>query len=330
MRVQDGVIIWRRRRRGRPPTFKMTSKIPDNSPPHARVCAVVVSHHPDPGFVARVHRVIPQVGVTVIVDNGSRAASGPALQELSAHPAVTLVCNGSNLGIAQALNTGIRYAIERGYAWALLLDQDTEVDHALVAALLEAHAECPDPGRTAAVGARFRDTHDRPAAGRALAAQGESWQEVEAVITSGTLLPLEVFAALGPFREEFFIDYVDIEYCLRARARGFRIIETRKALMAHTVGAPSRHPLWGRHTWTTNHSAERRYYIARNNTVLLREYGTTKGGSWRWKSIVRSLRLCKRIAFFEQDKWPKLMAVAEGWWDGMRGRLGPRRHKAMT
>ncbi len=285
----------------------------------------MVSYNPDPGFVARVHRVIPQVGATVIVDNGSRAASEPALQALSAHPAVTVLRNGSNLGIAQALNAGIRHAVERGHAWALLLDDDTEVDDALVSALLEAYADCPEPERTAAVGARFRDTHDRPAASRALAAHGDAWQEVEAVITSGTLLPLAVFAALGPFREEFFIDYVDIEYCLRARARGFRIIETRKALMAHTVGAPSRHPLLGRHTWTTNHSAERRYYIARNNTVLLREYGTAKGGSWRWKSIMRSVRLCKRIALFEDDKWPKLTAVAEGWWDGMRGRLGPRR-----
>ncbi len=325
MPVRDGVIIWRRRRCRRLPKRVTTSKMPDNSTSPARVCAVLVTYHPDDGFADRVHRVVPQVDAAVIVDNGSDAAGQAALQALSAHPAITVLWNGANLGIAQALNTGIRFAMERGYAWALLLDQDTVVDGALVATLLEAHAECPDPERTAAVGARFRDTHDRPAAGRLLAAHGKSWQEVEAVITSGTLLPLSVVAAIGPFREEFFIDYVDIEYCLRARARGYRIIETRRPVMDHTVGAPSRHALLGRERWTTHHAAERRYYIARNNTVLLREYGTGKGGSWRWKSIVRSVRLCKRIALFERNRWPKIRAVAEGWWDGMRGRLGPRR-----
>jgi hypothetical protein len=67
--------------------------------------------------------------------------------------------------------------------------------------------------------------------------------------------------------------------------------------------------------------------MARNNTVLLREYGTSGRGPWQWKSFVRSLRLCKRIAYFEQDKVNKIVAVAQGWWDGVRGKMGPRHHR---
>jgi len=37
------------------------------------------------------------------------------------------------------------------------------------------------------------------------------------VITSGSLLPLATYADIGPFREEFFIDFVDTDYCFRAR-----------------------------------------------------------------------------------------------------------------
>ena len=307
-----------------PPEGHLTTSMPEISVKPAAVCAVVVTYHPDGDFGARLRRVIPQVAATVIVDNGSSAASVALLHGLSTSLPVTLIGNGANLGVARALNQGLRYALDRGHAWALLLDQDTVVDHDLVESLLAAYAACPGPAQTAAVGSRFRDSHDRPAEVRALPAQGQLWREVEAVITSGTLLPLAAFAVIGPFREEFFIDYVDIDYCLRARAKGYRIIETRRALMSHTVGAPTRHALLGRGKWTTNHSAERRYYIARNNTVLLREYGTSRGGSWRWKSIVRSFRLCKRIALFEHDKLAKLVAVGQGWWDGMRGNLGPR------
>ena len=100
--------------------------------------------------------------------------------------------------------------------------------------------------------------------------------------------------------------------------------------MSHTVGAPTAHRLLWKTTWTSNHSAERRYYIARNNTVLLKEYGTSGCGPWQIKSLSRCLRLCKRIVYFEKDKLRKIVAVGQGWWDGVRGNMGPRRRPAQS
>jgi rhamnosyltransferase len=155
-----------------------------------------------------------------------------------------------------------------------------------------------------------------------------AWEEVESVITSGSLIPLAVHAAVGPFRDDFFIDYVDSEYCFRARAQGYRVIRTAKPLMSHTIGAPTRHTVLGLCKWTTNHSADRRYYIARNDTVMLREYGGYPFGSWALKSLGRRLRTCKRIVLYEQFKARKIAAVSAGWWDGVRGHMGPRRGAA--
>jgi rhamnosyltransferase len=289
---------------------------------------VVVTHHPDSGFAGRVTRVHPQVGALVIVDNGSHDAELGMLRELAARGSVALLCNRENLGVAHALNVGVQRALAGGYSWALLLDQDTLVDPDMVERLLEAQASCPDGNRVAAVGSRVRDPTGRSTEPLRLDAKGEQWEEVESVITSGSLLSLPVYAALGGFRDEFFIDYVDTEYCFRARAAGYRIIETLRPLMSHTVGAPTPHKLLWSTTWTSNHSADRRYYIARNNTVLLREYGTSGRGPWQLKSIVRCLRLCKRIAYYEQDKFHKIAAVGAGWWDGIRGKMGPRRMAA--
>jgi rhamnosyltransferase len=138
------------------------------------------------------------------------------------------------------------------------------------------------------------------------------------------LIPLALHAAIGPFRDEFFIDYVDSEYCFRARAQGYRVLRTAKPLMSHTIGAPTRHDLLGKPKWTTNHSPDRRYYIARNDTVMLREYGGYAFGSWALKSLGRRLRTCKRIVLYERSKARKIAAVSAGWWDGVRGRMGPR------
>jgi rhamnosyltransferase len=196
----------------------------------------------------------------------------------------------------------------------------------------------------AVLGAGFRDVH-KPgtappevrsealpsgAAGDAARAGGHSrapessWEEVESVITSGSLARLSTLDRIGAFRDEFFIDYVDSEYCFRARAKGYRVIKTRQPLMSHAIGASTRHAILGIHKWTSNHSADRRYYMARNDTVMLKEYGRFRWGSWALKSLGRRVRTCKRIAFYEDAKLSKIAAVARGWWDGVRGNLGPR------
>lgn len=290
-----------------------------------RACAVLVTYHPDADFPARLARIVPQVAATIIVDNGSSETELAMLRSTAARVAVSLLCNGKNLGIAQALNLGCRRALAEGYEWSLLLDQDTQVDLDIVEQLQRTHDSTRDADPVAIVGSTYRDMRGHPGDARRLPARGELWEEVESVITSGSLLSLRAYAAIGPFRDDFFIDYVDTEFCFRARAAGFRVIQTRRPLMSHTVGAPTPHRMLWSTKWTTNHSPDRRYYIARNNTVMLREQGTPGRAPWQLKSFSRCFRLVKRIALYEEDKIRKIIAVAQGWWDGVHGHMGPRR-----
>jgi rhamnosyltransferase len=296
-----------------------------NSPdlPTKDVCAVVVTYHPDPEFPARLSGILRQVGALVIVDNGSGEAEVKMLRELAVNPLIDLVLNSVNLGIARALNIGIQRAVTRGFTWVLLLDQDSCVDDDMVQTLFAVQAAFPNRDRLAVIGAGFRDVNkgSREASHEARA---DPWEEVEFVITSGSLIPLAVHAVIGPFREELFIDSVDIDYCFRARAKGYRLIKTRKLIMSHAIGASTQHSVLWMNKWTTNHSPDRRYYIARNDTVMLREYGNYVLGLWALKSFVRCFRLCKRVVLYEQMKTSKIIAVVQGWWDGIRGHMGAR------
>lgn len=284
------------------------------------VCAVLVSYHPDEDLAQRIAAVRPQVGALVIVDNGSGEQALAMLRRLAAaDPAISLLECGANLGVARALNLGIERASHGPFRWVLLLDQDSTAEPDLVGALLAIHEGFPDPARLAIAGAAFGE----PAAGADAAA--EPWVAVETAITSGSLLALAAYRAIGPFREEFFIDYVDSDFCQRARARGYAIVTTRRALMSHVIGAPSRHRLLWMHKWTSNHAVDRRYYIARNDTVMLRERGDRPFGRWALKSLGRRLRTCKRVLLYEDAKAAKTVAIFQGWWHGVRGRLGPRR-----
>lgn len=287
------------------------------------VCAIVVTYRPDLDLPTRLSRVLPQVRALVIVDNGSGEAAVKMLRGLAANPPITLVLNSDNLGVARALNIGIERALALGFPWALLLDQDSCVDSDMVQTLFDVEAAYPKRDRLAVIGAGFTDINDMCQEPQDVAG-GNSWEEKESVITSGSLISLRTFAIVGPFREEFFIDYVDSEYCFRARSKGYRVIKTRKAIMSHAIGAITRHQWLWMDKWTFNHSADRRYYIARNDTVMLREYGQYALGLWVLKSFGRCFRLCKRILLYEQMKTCKIIAVAQGWWDGIRGHMGPR------
>jgi rhamnosyltransferase len=283
-----------------------------------QICAVLVTYHPDAELPSRVNRILDQAGGLVIVDNASGAAARDMLRTIASHPSISLLLNPENSGIARALNLGVEKAAAAGFEWVLLLDQDSIIHAGMLSALIAVQAAFPEPARLAVLGAGFDGAADSAQSGRV------PWEEAESVITSGSLIPLAMHAAVGPFREEFFIDYVDSEYCFRARAKGYRVIRTAQPLMSHTIGAPTRHNVLWTSKWTTNHTADRRYYIARNDTVMLREYGRYRFGAWALKSLARRLRTAKRILLYERSKAPKIAAVSAGWWDGVRGRLGPR------
>jgi rhamnosyltransferase len=288
----------------------------------SNVCAVMITYHPDEALPDRLERIHPQVNRVIIVDNGSTDAERHMLRDLAPNPAIEVLFNAENLGVARALNIGIQRALALGYSSVLLLDQDSCVADDMIESLLAAHASFPDNERLAVIGSGFKEIKPSPSI-----KLGDVWVEVESTITSGSLIPLATYSAIGPFRDEFFIDHVDAEYCYRARAKGYRVIKTRKELMSHAIGSPTQHAVLWTKKWTTNHSPDRRYYFARNDTVLLREYGNYVTIGWAWKSFCRSLRQCKRIALYENSKAAKIGAVIHGWWDGIHGRMGPRKQR---
>jgi rhamnosyltransferase len=289
------------------------------------VCAVVVTFHPDAELPIRLRGIAQQVARVVIVDNGSTDAEVAIFREIAVNPTVDLVLNGENLGLARALNIGIQRAAASGYLWALLLDQDSRVEGDMVTTLIAVYRAFPDKEHLAIIGSGFRERHRRSPKAAKFEFSGEEWDEVKDVITSGSLLSLKAYSNIGPFREEFFIDYVDSEYCARATANGYRALKTRRPLMSHSIGRPTQHRLLWMRKWTSNHSADRRYYIARNHTVMLRESKKYVLGAWALVSLFSCVTAWKRIALYERSKGSKIAAVFLGWWDGIQGNMGPRR-----
>jgi rhamnosyltransferase len=293
------------------------------SPPRVQtICAVVVTYFPDPEFFDRIRRIVPQVPQTVIVDNGSSASCVEQLNLIADSSPVHLILNSCNVGLASALNAGILWAASHGFQWALTLDQDTTVAPDMVETLA-ALVDCyPSTNRLAVVGSNYRNKVHGALFRPVLRPNGFPGREMPSVVTSGSLISIDVFRAIGGFRDDFFIDCVDHEYCLRARARGFHVFLTSKPVMDHGVGHGTVHRFLWRNVNTSNHSPLRRYFTFRNMVILTRSYFATEPG-WILYSLWGLTKLVVLICLFETDRIKKLKFILRGCLDGALGRTGP-------
>lgn len=284
------------------------------------VCAVVVTYFPDEGFAERLTSLLPQVDALVVVDN--TPAPGCAQQLMALRKSVgqiRLIENHRNAGIAAALNQGLEHALQTGCKWLLTLDQDTRCYPDMVATLLQVHEAC-EP-KAAVIGSNYFDSQNHQLK---VPAGGETeCLEQKTVITSGSLVDADVAQAVGGFREDYFIDQVDHEFCLRVRTHGYRVVISRKPVMEHSVGGPggARLPLLG---ILPNHPPLRKYYIARNTVVTVVKYWRSEP-DWCLRRSVRLLLGLLLMSTLEKQRLAKVRAFAAGFMDGVCRRMGPCR-----
>jgi rhamnosyltransferase len=136
------------------------------------------------------------------------------------------------------------------------------------------------------------------------------------IISSGSAISATAYRKLGAFREDYFIEYVDVEYSLRARSHGVPVYMNAAVTLRQNNGRIERH---GK-LFTTNHAAWRRYYIARNMVHCLHLYRSYCG--LHWFSGLMAIHQAVLVLLFDSQKLKKLSAIACGYLDGMVGRLG--------
>jgi rhamnosyltransferase len=279
--------------------------------------AVVVTYNPDNDFPIRLSTIAEQVARVVVVDNKPNKQSRRILDHALEIEHVKLIQNGTNVGIATALNEGIFWLRERGYRWALTLDQDTVPAEQMLNTLLRVYRDCKHRERVAIIGSNYNDSISTPRfTFKSRVGYGCSYVEKKTVITSGSLLSIPLFTAIGPFRDEFFIDHVDHEYCLRARKQGFKIMLTKEPIMEHSIGTMVERRLPGMHMRISDHTAERYYYRSRNHAILIREY-IFIDPIWVCKSIYSSLKTIITVVLFADKKISKLELIGIGYIHGI-------------
>lgn len=290
------------------------------------IVAIVVTFYPDLNTLGALLDVLDsQVDSIVVVDNCSGVEFYNWFDKFSSKK-VHGIFLAENTGVATAQNKGIAWARTQGADAIVLFDQDSLPDHRMVNCLaMVLKNEQAKGNKVAAVGPKYMDERniDRPSFSRLT---GIGLRKVlheheivpsDFIISSGSLIPTCTLDEVGMMNDEFFIDQIDIEWCLRAKAYGYQAYGVCSTSMQHSLGEE---PLSFLGLKLLHHSPLRHYYIFRNAIWMLFKPYIPLG----WKLIfVRTLflRFVLYSLFVEpQLKYCKMMA--EGIWHGLIGRMG--------
>jgi len=279
----------------------------------------------------------------IVIDNGSEDATVPVVRER--FPWVTLIANEKNRGYVGGSNQGFRHALEHAADYVFVLNQDTKMTPSVLGELVSV---MQSDAKIAAAGAknllmenptltwgrygiitwgpmlvhtvgRFAPDHSEP-----------SPKDVEWLIGNGLMLRCAALQQVGVFDEEFFHLNEDVEWCTRARHKGYRVVYVDSAAILHK----------GSSSGDTRKAVVFMYgyFIGRNAIMFARRYA----GPLQWAKLLTLMGfgIVFRLAWAlggslylgVQGQLPFLIGIADGFTRRLRrDRItirnpGPRRN----
>ncbi|MBX9186067.1 glycosyltransferase family 2 protein [Clostridium sp. K04] len=289
-----------------------------------KVAAIIVSYNPDNNLFDSVNLLINQVNKIIIVDNGSKDEKIKNINSIANidKEKIQVIFNKENLGIATALNIGVKEALDQDYKWILTMDQDSKASINMIEKMFEVYKGISEDERKEILSI-FPNFVDERIQSIEENSDMKAYEYVDADITSGNLLKAEVFDKIGFFDDSLFIDLVDTDFCMRLNEKNIKMIKVRDAILYHSLGeSQSVKSIFGKFN-TSNHSALRRYYMTRNRFYTWEKYKDLNSFT-----LNRDKKLFKKefvkIILGEEDKINKIKMVFRGYKDykkGIRGKL---------
>jgi GT2 family glycosyltransferase len=260
----------------------------------------------------------------VVVDNGSTDGSIAAARD--AYPSVAFVENDRNLGVTEGYNAGLRYGLEHGAGWVLLLNNDIVVDPAMLMELVNAGESDPKAGLLAPA----MYYHDRPdrfwyAGGKVnyftgiishrgirQADRGQYTATEETGYVNGCAMLIRRDAAekIGLLDPIFSPGYSeDVDYSIRAARAGYRLLFVPSAKLWHKVSASSGGGM----------TPQKTRLRVEHNFLVLKRYA-----SWyHWLTIPWCIGFMT-LVFIIAQLMKGNFGIIGAMWKGMKGAMGMR------
>ncbi len=265
----------------------------------------------------------------IVVDNASSDGSDDILKVR--YPNIVLLENTVNLGFAGGNNIGINYALEHGTDYVLILNSDTVVDKQLVGEMISVASQDKQIGMVTCKMLYYDEPERLWYAGGEInkltlwsrhighykidSQRYSNIREISFVTGCCMLVRRSLIEKIGMFDEIFFTYSEDVDWSLRARKAGFKLMYVPTSKLWHKVGGIIRK---NTRTGVEGSSSPYQYYqTTRNHFLILRKHGNLF--NIIFGGIILILRIFYTAAgLFILCRWNKLSALSKGIRDGIQ------------
>lgn len=225
----------------------------------------------------------------MVIDNASEDDSVQSIK--SVFPKIKIIQNKKNLGYAGGNNVGARWALKNGADDILILNPDVVVRKGAVTQLLGAAKATgagivgpkiltPDGKIWSVGGVIDKKRFTAGLIGLGETDRGQYGANIDVDFVSGTaiLVKRKVFEKIGLLDERYFLYYEDVDFCLKARWAGFKVVLAPRAVVIHKESASVNKKL-----------GLKEYYLARNHWLFLERWAPS------WVKMRELIRLPKTL-----------------------------------
>jgi rhamnosyltransferase len=268
------------------------------------IISIVVLYKPDKNIFLRLKQIAKSSNKVIVILNQIDLFGSTTINIENTET----VFLGENIGLAKALNVGIRRAMNNtACEYIALFDQDSFLDDEnSIINITEIFKEYKNE-KIGIIGHSNKDVK--------LNNETKNFnfdiEEVEDVITSGSVLPCYVLKDVGLMDENLFIDYIDYEWCLRAKSFGYKIFKSNKNHISHNLGDKFVKIIGLTKPIHTN--PIRKFYIVRNTLILLnRNYISL---TWKINHFLKLLYRIPGYIILSDNKFSSLKIIANSFFD---------------
>lgn len=279
-----------------------------------KIAGVTVLYNPDISVIYNIDSYIQQIDKLFIVDNSDKTNFEVVriITERYSSDKFEYIKLYENKGIAKALNVGAQKALDCGFDLLFTIDQDSMATVDMVKRLV-VHIDKKNVGIVSPFHIN-KFNSKKP----------ESYGITESfdVMTSGNLFKLSTYKCIGSFNNEYFIDFVDVEYCIRMHEAGYKVYTVNNALLMHNEADITQKKIFGKLVYPANHAAVRLYYKTRNRLDLIKRFKKSYPEFFKYETMIYRNMIIK-IILFENNKILKIKYILKGFSDYIRGKFGP-------
>ena len=202
-----------------------------------KYCCIIVTYNRAPDLT-KLNKAISKglIDGIIISDNSNNEVLIEAIKsqfKAEFRDKYIIIENHKNLGISRAMNIALKRALELGFNYAFLLDDDAQLSDDYFE-IMEETME------------KYKRTDQKIAAICPIVSnnlkhlskivRSHIIDYVKGCITSGMLIDIAIAVSLGGYSEKYFLGYADVELTYRLTSNGYKLLRYNRVLIYQQFG----------------------------------------------------------------------------------------------